>query len=714
MVTINFSDCATPVEMIAKYARSINPKNSLKEENIKLLASLVNRKFSLRFSFHTIRGLVEVFHPAPPADDKDDPGEGHRQMAFPGWQDMTPPARGTGADTLFTITVPAVEAQTTAGTPRYSAEKIKPSGVDSGDGKSTGKGVGKGVGKSVGKSSRRALGEPYATFARMREIGFRSGASPYPGYYGATAKAFVAQAEFMKDFTDDYPGSRPFVSYFPTYEMMDNEQLRTYFTWRAAFRKGEVRDIDLSYLQCYIYELLNHIGPSSAAEGMDSLIRLWGAYREKHAWLNTHMYSWIRDYYVVHHQSLTRSFTDYRLAFPVVFYEMSDDDWEKALVCPWGTLSTIEQLSSFCVAKGSFYKKSNQEVIERCVCFVMQELADWFATSGVDFKKLFYSVGTDYNYRPFSNAIVDDGTYQDVRAVSVALDKSVTVVHDGAVWRIERLSTFACSHVVGYILKMIEMYMRSYFGFRSGLTKPRFSEVENAILFYSFRPDRYDRWKTPAKKQKHWKEIALALLASDEFEQRIGTALSAYCARHHVVARDGQMTVIQPVEIDMSRLDRIRAEHRQTAAMLNTDEEPGESARPGVGRRAQAETLPGAIPEAPAGKAGVATGAAHNAAPETAADIGATTDAPLAAKPSGFPGLAATLSHRERAFLASLLARNPGPGQPDPELTAESINEKAITAINDNLVEGFDGHYSIFDEYTDDIQRILEEAIHAI
>ena len=706
MVTINFSDCATPVEMIAKYARSINPKSSIKEENVKLLASLVNRKYSLRFSPHTIKGLIEVFRPLSPGGSMDDSGGSPLQMAFPGWQDTAPPTRGTGPDERYTITIPAVEAQATTGAPRYSAEKIMPKGADHGADKS--------AGKSTGKTSRKEPVEPYATFARMRKVGFSPGARRFPDYYGATAKVFVAQAEFMKDFSDDARSERPFLSYYPTYETMDDEQLRTYFTWRAAVRKGEARDIGLPYLQCYINELLNNIGPTSAADGMDSLIRLWVAYREKYPWLDYHMYRWIRDYYVVHHRSLTRSFTDYRLTFPVAASGMSDDDWDKVLVCPWGELPTLELLSSFRVTRGSFYKKSNQALIERCVCFVMQELADWFATAGVDFKALFYSIATDYNYHPFSDAIVDGGMYQHIRAMSVALDHATTVVHDGAAWHIERLSTHACSRVVGYILKMIEMKMRLYVAFRSELTKPRTIEVENALLFYPYHPGSSNKRKSTAIKQKHWKETALDLLVSAEFEQRIEVALSAFCARNHVVVADGQMTELRPVEIDMSQLGRIRAEHRQTAEMLHAGEDGASYATPKAGERTQAGLRSGASGTFSGVASDISLAASSWTSPEAADGTAseATADAPLAAGPTGFPGLVATLSDRERAFLSSLLTHDPGADRADADLTAESINEKAIATIDDNLVEGFDGHYTVYEEYAYDIRRILEEAIH--
>lgn len=47
------------------------------------------------------------------------------------------------------------------------------------------------------------------------------------------AVLFYKQAKFMENFEDDYEGNAPFSMYFPNYQMMSYEQLRTYFTWRS-------------------------------------------------------------------------------------------------------------------------------------------------------------------------------------------------------------------------------------------------------------------------------------------------------------------------------------------------------------------------------------------------------------------------------------------------------------------------------------------------
>ena len=49
----------------------------------------------------------------------------------------------------------------------------------------------------------------------------------------------------------------PFFSYIPQYSQLTEEQLRYYFYFRDAIRRGETPRIDYSYFWLYIYEILN-------------------------------------------------------------------------------------------------------------------------------------------------------------------------------------------------------------------------------------------------------------------------------------------------------------------------------------------------------------------------------------------------------------------------------------------------------------------------
>ncbi len=91
---------------------------------------------------------------------------------------------------------------------------------------------------------------------------------------------FVRQGRFMADFEDDYYDQAFFMRYYPTYRQMSDRQLRTYFTWRSAVRRGEIKPTHLSYVYVYIYELINLIGCTSPEEAREKLVSFVNAYSE--------------------------------------------------------------------------------------------------------------------------------------------------------------------------------------------------------------------------------------------------------------------------------------------------------------------------------------------------------------------------------------------------------------------------------------------------
>ncbi|MBQ6020770.1 MAG: TerB N-terminal domain-containing protein [Clostridia bacterium] len=85
------------------------------------------------------------------------------------------------------------------------------------------------------------------------------------------AQNFFRQGKFMEDYEDDAPWTGDFVCYFPTYHDLTTKQLRGYFSWRTRARKGDFRPICASAAYLYIYELLNGIGAASARESLEKL-----------------------------------------------------------------------------------------------------------------------------------------------------------------------------------------------------------------------------------------------------------------------------------------------------------------------------------------------------------------------------------------------------------------------------------------------------------
>lgn len=120
------------------------------------------------------------------------------------------------------------------------------------------------------------------------------------GRWLSEAELFYRQARYMEDFEDDCPYRGNFVSYYPTYNNMSDRQLRGYFTWRAAVRRGEVAQTSTSFAYVYLYELINGIGVADPLDGYRKLRAFWDAYRAFAPEIDRNVRTWLHDYVIYH------------------------------------------------------------------------------------------------------------------------------------------------------------------------------------------------------------------------------------------------------------------------------------------------------------------------------------------------------------------------------------------------------------------------------
>ena len=119
---------------------------------------------------------------------------------------------------------------------------------------------------------------------------------------------FVRQAKLAADYEDDFEYEGTFQHYFPTYQAMDDRQLRGYFAWRAKARQGQLERMSLSFAFVRLYELLNGVGAATPEEGFESLRDFVVAYRALDSRIERYAHTWLHDYVVYH--GLDRSLLD--------------------------------------------------------------------------------------------------------------------------------------------------------------------------------------------------------------------------------------------------------------------------------------------------------------------------------------------------------------------------------------------------------------------
>ena len=119
----------------------------------------------------------------------------------------------------------------------------------------------------------------------------------------AKSRNFYRQGRFMEDYEDDASWTGEYRRYFTTYHDLHLPQLRGYFTWRTALRKGQFRPIASSLAYLYIYELLCGIGTSSPEDSLRKMREFEKGFLDSgigDTFMRRNLHRWMLDYAVIH------------------------------------------------------------------------------------------------------------------------------------------------------------------------------------------------------------------------------------------------------------------------------------------------------------------------------------------------------------------------------------------------------------------------------
>lgn len=440
------------------------------------------------------------------------------------------------------------------------------------------------------------------------------------------AKTFYRQGLFMKDFTDQYAQSAPYSAYFPYYQMMGYEQLRTYFTWRTEVRKGNVAETSLSYAFLYIYELLNNIGVEDPQEGLDKLMFFWKAFRAYHKTIDKYMLRWLKDYHIYYELAQSfKAFVDQNgLAAHYPGLAHTDDEFE--LFCA---------VSKYDIRKSAFFTGGNAKLSADCFRFLIERLRRIFAENGMDFDgSVFQPTKKISAWMPFQNALFYPWLKQKDRRVVLAENEIYLCSRNK--WMFSTVPAGESGRqLVGYVMKRMESVLRKAVKYKYKLSANA-DAVEHAAL-------------------GRLNEAGLSL------ENIIGDVVLAFY-------REATKTIVR---VDHGALSQIRREALATQAKLIVPE-PGETfvpaaAPPESALPVFADMHPFPLPDDEPASASDAWAGFKDAL--SAIEIGALSAA-----------LGGEAEIRKYAGECGVM----------PEVLVDGINEKAMDFIGDSLMdEGF-------------------------
>ena len=501
--------------------------------------------------------------------------------------------------------------------------------------------------------------EPFATFRKLRRI------APNPawingynyGYSPTSPTTFVKQSEFMHAFEDDCEAVAEFYTTTPSLQQMSDAQLRTYYTWRTQLRRGHTDPVAFPYALLYCYELINRIGTKDAEEGFTRLIEFWTDFRIHDERIDPLLRRWALDYYLAN--ELNEPFAVYNTRFPLP-YEDTSDAVDAMLTDGYlNDLNLLERSSSYKLTGGQFFRKGDPTRLTACALSALRAVDELFAAQKLVLRKLFIEHRTEPSGALFTDAIYNPAKDKRRRKIQLNRYESVTISTTGN--RRDYYSLELYRPVIGFIFKMLDARMRVAFEFPRQLKHPEAAQMKNAFLRSEFAD--------ALVRIEPWKKQAYALLKRKLFVDTLDTAIGEFLAEEASAAKNR-------VDIDFSRLAQIRADHEHTAKKL--------------------ESLDDAPP--------IAANTAHSATP---APIALTTPAPPLPA-DDMSALVEALDADARTILAALLRGAAHPGF-KAALLIEHINEAALDALGDNLIDTSPEPPQVFEDYSDELSQILSQ-----
>ncbi|MCL2628600.1 MAG: TerB N-terminal domain-containing protein [Oscillospiraceae bacterium] len=462
------------------------------------------------------------------------------------------------------------------------------------------------------------------------------------------SELFYKQARFMEDFTDTYEGDAKFNMYYPYYQHMGYDYLRTYFTWRTKVRSGEMNFTSLSYVFLYIYELLSGIGVENPEDGLNKLVEVWRVFSSEYTAVSSYLPKWFKDYFVFYEmpQSFQEFVEEHSLQKHYSLTFMFDASVS-------GQLMLWNNLSGYDVTKSKFYSESeeNKQVFSRCFDAVIASIQDFCTKRNARFEDLLiYSVSRRSPWLPFKHALFGSRVRQTDREIHISSYERY-FCKNGAWTANTPIYYSSQKDFVGYIIKKTEACLRMAVNYKYKLA------VEMKPGSKPFR-----ELQRPAAKRADLDKVIEKAVA--DFYQDINRVA---------------------VTVDTKSLARIREEALETQDKLIVEEGENRSSSPLTALSSHAERA--------------------TSEPLTLSFADGWKALKKALSETELKALSVALNNstdiKAYADEANIML----------EVLADGINEKASDCIGDSLLELDGNDMIIFDEYRDNILSILSECV---
>lgn len=186
---------------------------------------------------------------------------------------------------------------------------------------------------------------------------------------------FLNQAKLLEFYKDDYEGEYISHCYYPTYDLLNNQELRSYFAWRTKVRNGDIQPSCSCFAYLYLYELINGIGTGTPVEGLHKMDDFAAAYKEYESSLMNYYANWRKSYIIYYNLSDSflggeeREGEEAHMAVLDSAQEQTDD----------AIAAAVKQLAPGWLNRSKFYK-THQTDMDRVIVQVLRRMHQHYST----------------------------------------------------------------------------------------------------------------------------------------------------------------------------------------------------------------------------------------------------------------------------------------------------------------------------------------------
>lgn len=215
---------------------------------------------------------------------------------------------------------------------------------------------------------------------------------------------FLNQAKLLEFYKDDYEGGYISRCYYPTYDLLNNQELRSYFAWRTKVRNGDIQPSCSSFAYLYLYELINGIGTGTPVEGLHKMDDFAAAYKEYESSLMNYYANWRKSYIIYYNLSDSflegeeREGEESHMAVLDSAQEQTDD----------AVAAAVKQLAPGWLNRSKFYK-THQTDMDRVIAQVLRRMHQHYsARSKRTFSEQLFGSRETYPVDLFCHAVFCD------------------------------------------------------------------------------------------------------------------------------------------------------------------------------------------------------------------------------------------------------------------------------------------------------------------